>query len=235
MIIGVDYYPEHWDKEMWITDAELMAKTGIKLVRLGEFAWCRLEPEDSRFDFGWLDEAIGIFSERGIDVVLGTPTNCPPRWLCEQHPSVVPTGRNGSPNPIGIRGHRCVNDPVFLGYAQRIVAEMAEHYKDNKSVVAWQIDNELEANFCFCPTCNEKHREWLKSKYGTLQALNKAYGNVVWSGEYSSWEQIDQPYGDYNHVFVVIFAWGIYFRISSACILQKRTVSSDALRLKSSI
>lgn len=198
MIIGVDYYPEHWDKSMWISDAELMAKTGVKLVRMGEFAWCRLEPGDGRFDFSWLDEIISIFQERGIDVVLGTPTNCPPRWLCEKHPSVVPTGRDGRRNPIGIRGHRCVNDPVFLGYARRIITEMAIHYKDNAAVAAWQIDNELEANFCFCPVCIEKHREWLKKKYGTIQALNKAYGNVVWSGEYSAWEQIDPPYGDYN-------------------------------------
>lgn len=198
MIIGVDYYPEHWDSSMWISDADLMAKTGVKLVRLGEFAWCRFEPEDGRFDFSWLDKVIELFSERRIDVVLGTPTNCPPRWLCEKHPSITPVGRDGKHNPIGIRGHRCINDPVFLGYAQRIVTEMAKHYKDSKAVVAWQIDNELEANFCFCPTCNRKHREWLKEKYGTLEALNKAYGNVVWSGEYSSWEQIDPPYGDYS-------------------------------------
>lgn len=198
MIIGVDYYPEHWDPSMWVPDADLMAKTGVKLVRMGEFAWCRFEPEDGSFDFSWMDEVIDIFSERGIDVVLGTPTNCPPRWLCEKHPCVTPTGRDGKHNPIGIRGHRCVNDPVFLDYAKRLITEMAKHYKDNKSVVAWQIDNELEANFCFCPTCNEKHRKWLKAKYGTLEALNKAYGNVVWSGEYSSWEQIDPPYGDYN-------------------------------------
>lgn len=202
MIIGVDYYPEHWDKSMWRSDAELMAKTGVKLVRMGEFAWCRLEPEDGRFDFSWLDEIIRIFSELGIDVVLGTPTNCPPRWLCEKHPSVIPWGRDGKPNPIGIRGHRCVNDSIFLKYAKRIVSEMAEHYKDNKSVTAWQIDNELEANFCFCPTCVEKHREWLKAKYGTIEALNAAYGNVVWSGEYSSWEQIDPPYGDYNRAWL---------------------------------
>lgn len=202
MIIGVDYYPEHWDKSMWRSDAELMAETGVKLVRMGEFAWCRLEPEDGRFDFSWLDEMISIFSGVGIDVVLGTPTNCPPRWLCEKHPSVVPWGRDGKPNPIGIRGHRCVNDPVFLKYAKRIISEMAEHYKDNKSVTAWQIDNELEANFCFCPTCAERHREWLRAKYGTIEALNGAYGNVVWSGEYSSWEQIDPPYGNYNHAWL---------------------------------
>lgn len=198
MRIGVDYYPEHWDKDMWKSDVRLMAETGVKIVRLAEFAWCRLEPADGVFDFVWLDEAIRLFADNGIEVIIGTPTNCPPRWLCEKHPEILPVGDNGRTNPIGIRGHRCYNSPALREYAGRIVAKLAEHYKDFSNVTAWQLDNELEANICFCDTCNKKHREWLKRKYDTLEALNKAYGNVVWSGEYQSWEQIDPPYGGYN-------------------------------------
>ena len=198
MRIGVDYYPEHWDRKMWSEDARLMAETGVKLVRLAEFAWCRLEPSDGVFDFDWLDDAVRIFADHGIDVVIGTPTNCPPRWLCEKHPDILPVGDNGKTNPIGIRGHRCMNSPVFREYAGRIVDRLAEHYSNFGNVIAWQIDNELEANICYCETCTDKHREWLKNKYGTIEALNRAYGNVVWSGEYSSWEQVDPPYGGYN-------------------------------------
>lgn len=198
MRIGVDYYPEHWDESMWEQDAVLMAETGVQLVRMAEFAWCRLEPADGQFDFAWLDKAVGIFTSHGIDVVLGTPTNCPPRWLCAAHPEILPVGNDGRTNPIGIRGHRCYNSPTFRRYAERIIRKMAAHYRDNKAVIAWQIDNELEANICYCDTCNEKHRAWLKAKYGTIDALNKAYGNVVWSGEYSDWQQIDPPYGGYN-------------------------------------
>ena len=198
MRIGVDYYPEHWDKEMWKSDVRLMAETGVKIVRLAEFAWCRLEPADGVFDFVWLDEAIRLFADNGIEVIIGTPTNCPPRWLCEKHPEILPVGDNGRTNPIGIRGHRCYNSPALREYAGRIVAKLAEHYKDFPNVTAWQLDNELEANICFCDTCNKKHREWLKRKYGTLGALNKAYGSIVWSGEYQSWEQIDPPYGGYS-------------------------------------
>ena len=183
---------------MWKSDVRLMAETGVKIVRLAEFAWCRLEPADGVFDFVWLDEAIRLFADNGIEVIIGTPTNCPPRWLCEKHPEILPVGDNGRTNPIGIRGHRCYNSPALREYAGRIVAKLAEHYKDFPNVTAWQLDNELEANICFCDTCNKKHREWLKRKYGTLGALNKAYGNIVWSGEYQSWEQIDPPYGGYN-------------------------------------
>ncbi len=198
MRIGVDYYPEHWDKELWAQDAQLMAQTGVSLVRLAEFAWCRLEPSDNRFDFTWLDEAIDCFASNGIDIVLGTPTNCPPRWLLEKHPQIIPVGRDGRPQATGIRGHRCLNNPLLRKYSERIVKKLAGHYKDNKNVIAWQIDNELEAHLCFCETCNNRHREWLRSKYGTIENLNEAYGTVVWSNEYSSFDRIEPPYGDYN-------------------------------------
>lgn len=197
MIIGVDYYPEHWGKELWVPDADLMQKTGVKLVRMAEFAWSRLEPREGEYAFGWLDEIIGIFKERGIKVILGTPTNCPPRWLVEKYPDAVPVGRDGRVSPIGIRGHRCYNHPGFLRRAGEIIERMTKRYAREETVVAWQIDNELEANFCFCRRCTEKYRAWLKKKYGDLDTINRLYGNEVWSGEYSSWEQIDPPLGTY--------------------------------------
>ncbi|MBQ9119833.1 MAG: beta-galactosidase [Lachnospiraceae bacterium] len=202
MRIGVDYYPEHWDKSLWRADADLMKETGVKVVRMSEFAWCRLEPQEGVFDFTWLDEIIEIFEERGIDIVLCTPTNCPPLWFYEKYPDAVQTERDGRKTATGIRGHRCLNSPEFLNYSDRIVDKMTKRYAAHKSVIAWQIDNELEANFCFCETCVGKYRSWLKDKYGTLERLNKAYGNDVWSGEYSSWEQIKPPYGHYPQAWL---------------------------------
>lgn len=197
MIIGVDYYPEHWDKSLWKADADLMRESGVKIVRLAEFAWCRLEPQEGNFDFSWLDEIIGILSERDIKIVLCTPTNCPPMWFYEKYPDAVQTEKDGRKTNTGIRGHRCINNADFLRYAERIIDTMTKRYADNKAIIAWQIDNELEANFCFCETCIGKYRSWLKARYTTVDAVNKAYGNNMWSGEYSSWEQIKPPFGSY--------------------------------------
>ncbi len=202
MRIGVDYYPEHWDKTLWVSDADLMQSTGVKIVRMGEFAWSRLEPREGEFRFEWLDEMIQLLSDRGISVVLGTPTSCPPLWLYEKYPDAVQVGKDGKRIATGIRGHRCYNSPSFLKYAKRIVDEMTRHYADNKSVIAWQIDNELEANFCFCEHCIDKYRAWMKSKYGSLDEINAKYGNNMWSGEYSSWEQIKPPYGTYPNAWL---------------------------------
>lgn len=198
MRIGVDYYPEHWERPLWEQDADLMHKTGVGIVRLAEFSWSKLEPEEGRYDFAWLDEAIEVFARRGIDIVLCTPTNCAPLWLYEKYPETVQVGRNGRRIATGVRGHRCYNSPVFREKAEAVITEMAKRYARNKAVIAWQIDNELEANFCCCGYCADAFRKWMKDRYGTLEAVNRAHGNNVWSGEYSKWSQITPPFGDYQ-------------------------------------
>ena len=230
MFVGVDYYPEHWDRSIWANDADLMQKTGVKLVRLAEFAWCRMEPREGEFDFAWLDEAISLFEERGIKVMLCTPTSCPPLWMYEKHPDAVMTERDGSPTRLGIRSHRCINHPDGLFYMKRIIEKMTKHYADNKTVVAWQIDNELEAYFCCCDNCTAKFRRWLQEKYGTLEALNRAYGNVVWSGEYSSWTQIQPPLGSYpdawrNPAFMLDFS-----RFASDNVIDFSNMQAEIIR-----
>ena len=161
MKVGVVYYPEHWDRELWEKDADLMVETGVKIVRLAEFAWSRLEPVEGQYNFTWLDEAVEIFAQRGIEVILGTPTNCPPLWLYEKYPDAILCDEHGNKVTIGVRGHRCYNSHSLIKKTIQIVTEMAKHYKDNKAVVSWQIDNELEANHCTCPVCTDKFRNWI--------------------------------------------------------------------------
>jgi beta-galactosidase len=85
-VLGVCYYPEHWPEATWPEDARRMAELGITYVRIGEFAWSRMEPARGRFDWGWLDRAIDTLGRPGLKVVLGTPTSTPPKWLVDQHP-----------------------------------------------------------------------------------------------------------------------------------------------------
>lgn len=208
MRIGVDYYPEHWDETLWEADADLMKNSGVKLVRVAEFAWSRMEPEEGVFDFSWLDRVIALFQERGIDVVLCTPTSCPPLWLYEKHPDTLQVGRDGKRQMPFIRGHRCYNSPVYRSYTEKIIRRMGEHYRDTPNIAAWQIDNEVDAPYCCCQVCAGKFREWLKNRYGSLNAVNRAYHNEVWSGSYSEWQQIQPPLGgwplnQYNPAFLL--------------------------------
>lgn len=193
MIIGVDYYPEQWDSVLWEKDLRMMAQTGVRIVRIGEFSWSRLEPREGEYCFDWLDEVLKICASVGLGVIMGIPTNCPPLWLYEKHPEIVRVGEDGVPVQTGIRGHRCINSPVFIDYAKRITSQIVRRYNANRSIVAWQIDNELEAYSCTCPVCQEKFRSWLMDKYGDIGTVNRTFGNVVWSGEYSSPTQIMPP------------------------------------------
>ncbi len=197
MRVGVDYYPEHWDRSMWTKDADMMAAAGVKIVRLAEFAWSLMEPEENVFDFEWLDEIIAILTKREMKIVLCTPTNCPPLWLYEKYPEAIQTGADGRPVSIGIRGHRCYRSPRFLQRVRIMINRMAEHYEDNTHIIAWQIDNELEANFCRCVYCSSAFREYVKDKYKTLENVNRTYGTAVWSGSFSSWSQVKPPMGSH--------------------------------------
>ena len=188
--IGIDYYPEQWDKSLWETDAADMERLGIKTARIGEFAWCRMEPREGEFDFKWLDEAVATLYRHGIKVILGTPTNCPPLWMFQKYPETLQCDREGNRVHPGIRGHRCMTNPTFRKFAARIVEKMAERYAGRDEIYAWQIDNELESNHCTCSSCADSFRQWLKNKYQTLDCLNQAWQTITWGQEVSDWSQI---------------------------------------------
>jgi beta-galactosidase len=195
MKVGVDYYPEHWDRSLWEQDAQRMQEAGITIVRLAEFAWSRLEPTEGLFDFDWLDEAISVFERHGIDVVLGTPTATPPVWLTHCYPDVLPVDNKGHAHYPGVRLHRCYNSPSLRQYGERIIDRLTRRYGAHPAVIGWQTDNELAANDCHCEHCTRGFRSWLRAKYETLDNLNREWGTVVWSGEYSDWMQVRTPLG----------------------------------------
>ncbi len=193
MKIGIDYYPEQWDSSLWEKDAEMMAESGIKVVRLAEFAWSLIEPQENEFDFGWLDKVISILTSHGMEIILCTPTACPPLWMYDKYPDIYRKNYDEKCEPIGIRGHRCINSPNLIHRTKIYIDRICHHYKDNKAIIAWQIDNELESNFCRCKRCTEAFTSYIKAKYKSLDALNSAYGTAVWNGIYNSWEQVKPP------------------------------------------
>jgi beta-galactosidase len=194
MNIGVDYYPEHWDESRWPVDAKLMREAGITFVRLAEFSWCKLEPTEGNYDFSWLDRALAVLHKEGIKSVLGTPTATPPAWLHERYPEIYPADAKKYRLGFGTRLQRCLNNEDMRRYSRLITETMAKHYAKNPAVAGWQTDNEFEGNLCYCETCAAKFREWLREKYGSLEALNEAWGTIFWSQEYSGWSQIPLPW-----------------------------------------
>ncbi len=200
MFLGMAYHPEYWPSERWPIDAKLMREANIQVVRTGEFSWDRFEPSEGQFDFSWMDVAVNILANEGIKTIMCTPTAAPPSWLMHQHPEIQPIDANGLiSRRTGRRRHYCCNVPAFQEATRRIVTAMAEHYGSNPNIVGWQIDNELadiywlDKGRCYCESCRKGFIAWIKAKYDTLDALNKAWGTVFWSQEYTDWDQMVLP------------------------------------------
>nr|WP_319384005.1 beta-galactosidase [uncultured Roseibium sp.] len=194
--LGTCYYPEHWPEEMWEADARRMVDAGLTWVRIGEFAWSRLEPAPGDLRFEWLDRALDVLGKAGLKVVLGTPTATPPRWVVSKHPGMVALDADGKERGFGSRRHYCFSHAGYREECDRIVRLFAERYGRNSHVGAWQTDNEYgchDTTLSYSAAALAAFRTWLENRYGTIEALNRAWGNVFWSMDYGAFDEIGLP------------------------------------------
>jgi beta-galactosidase len=198
MHLGVCYYPEHWPEAMWTDDAARMKALGIERVRIAEFAWSRIEPAPGEYQWGWLDRAIDVIAAAGLKVVMCTPTATPPKWLIDRHPDILPVGADGRVRGFGSRRHYDFSSPSYFEASKKICTAVAERYGKHPAVAFWQTDNEYGCHntvVSYSPAAAQRFRAWLKQRYGTIDALNTAWGTVFWSMEYRSFDEIDPPIG----------------------------------------
>ena len=193
--MGTCYYPEHWDKSMWEEDMKRMLKAGIEVIRIAEFAWSKLEPEEGRFTFTFFDEVLEVAKKVGMKVIFSTPTATPPAWLTEKYPEVLNATVEGILFRHGARRHYNYNSPKYLELTARIVEESAKHYASHPSIIGWQIDNEIncQVDQFYSESDDIAFRDFVKKKYKSLDALNHAWGTVFWNQEYTHWEQVHMP------------------------------------------
>ena len=194
--LGTCYYPEHWPRDQWEIDAQMMVEAGLTWVRIGEFAWSRLEPVEGTYDFAWLDDAIDVLGRAGLKVVLGTPTATPPIWMVQKFPDMLAYGPDGVVRKFGSRRHYCFSHEGYKSECARITTVLGARYGRNPYVEAWQTDNEYgchETARSYSPAALAAFRIWLAKRYGTIAALNTAWGNVFWSMEYATFDDVDLP------------------------------------------
>ncbi len=196
MRTGVCYFPEHWPRERWAEDVEAMADAGMEYVRLAEFSWSVLEPERGDLRFEWLDEAVELIGDHGMQAVLCTPTATPPKWLVDERPEIRQEDPDGTVREHGSRRHYCFNSPAYREETERIVRAVTERYPDSPHVAGWQTDNEFGCHRtvrCYCDDCAAAFRDWLRDRHGDVETLNEAWGNRFWSQAYDSFEAVDPP------------------------------------------
>jgi beta-galactosidase len=199
LLLGTAWYPEQWSESRWEEDLRLMEAAGIRMVRVAEFAWSRLEPREGAYDFDWLERAISLAAKHHIVTVLGTPTATPPAWLTQAHPETLRMEESGRRATHGGRAHGNVTSPLYRQYCAKIARAMGQRFGHNPNVVGWQIDNEYcYALMSFDDAAKADFQAFLKSKYQTLDALNDAWTTAYWSQTYFAWDQIPIPIGGHN-------------------------------------
>ena len=192
LTMGVCYYPEHWDKALWADDLRRMEGYGIRIIRIGEFAWSLFEPEEGRFCFDLFDDFLALAEKTSIRVIMGTPTATPPAWLTERYPETLNASVDGTLYRHGMRRHYNYTSAKYQELTERIVTEMAKHFGHHAAVCGWQVDNELncETNDFFAESDHAAFRAYVRDKYQTLERLNEAWGTTFWSQTYTDWSQI---------------------------------------------
>ena len=189
LAVGVSWYPEQWTEDRWAVDLAMMRKAGFNTVRIGEFAWSRMEPQEGKFDFTWLDRAIDAAAKHGMMVVLGTPTAAPPAWLTQAYPDVLRIDEDGKRAGHGGRRHFSFASARYRDFARTIATEMARHYGHDRRIVGWQIDNEI-GPASFDPEAVARWHAFLKGRYGTIETLNQRWATEYWSQHYDSFDQV---------------------------------------------
>ena len=230
---GGDYNPEQWPEAVWAQDVALMKEAGVNLVSIGIFSWSLLEPREGEFDFGWMDRLFELLHAAGIRIDLGTPTASPPAWFFHTYPQARVVNREGVPLGFGSRGMVSPSSPDYRRLSTRIARELARRYGGHPALALWHVHNEYGApvSECYSPTSSAAFRRWLAERYGSLGALNEAWGTAFWGQRYGEWDHISAPAAAPS---VVNPAQRLDFaRYTSDALLECFIAERDAIRAES--
>lgn len=193
--LGANYYPEDWDERELDGDIAKMKECGFNVVRIGEFAWKKDEPEEGKIDLSWLHRVVDRMKEAGIGVIMGTPTATPPQWFYRKYPEAAMLNDKGIRRSHGGRRHCCSCNPDYLRHSRIIVEQIAREFGEDEGIVGWQIDNEIyvKSDECLCPHCMASFHRFLKEKYGTVEEMNRQWNLNLFSQAYDSFEDVPAP------------------------------------------
>ena len=190
VLYGASYYHEYMPYERLDKDVALMHDAGLNVVRMGESTWSLWEPEDGKFEYAWMDRVVDAMGKAGIKVILGTPTYSIPAWMAHQHPEILAVYPDGRKNSYGMRQNMDTDSPAYRFYAERLIRHIVAHYKDNPTVIGWQLDNETSSYDAANPDVFIGFQHYLEKKFVTPEALSKAWFLNYWGENLHTWEDL---------------------------------------------
>lgn len=191
-LYGGDYNPDQWPREVWQDDIVKMKALGANAATVPVFSWAHLQPAEDNYNFKWLDEVLHLLIHNSINLILATPTAAHPAWMSRKYPEVLRADMHGLRRTHGARSNYCPNSPIYRKHAARMAAKMAERYASLPNLVLWHIGNEY-GSYCYCDTCRAAFQAWLKQRYGSLDALNRAWYTPFWGHTLYAWEEVEVP------------------------------------------
>lgn len=224
---GVAYYPESWPRENVQEDIRHMHNLNMNVVRMAEFAWSTMEPQEGQYEFDWLHSIIEELHASGIDVILGTPTATPPVWMWEKYPDIALVDDEGLHTMHGARRNTNYNSPNYRKKSIEIIEKMAAEFGSKPGVIAWQTDNEFHPNPDYSQSTREKWHQWLKKKYNTIDNLNQLWANELWSQTYQDFDQIPMPVSRIWHHMSLRFDWQ---QFNSDMVVEYQELQLKAIR-----
>lgn len=189
---GGDYNPDQWPEEIWKEDMELFKKANINIITIPVFSWAKLQPSENKYDFEWLDKILDLAYENGIHICLATSTAAQPAWMSKKYPEILPVDIEGRKRTHGARVNFCPNSGIYRKFSKELVKKLAERYKNHPGLLVWHIGNEY-GNYCYCDNCAEEFRNWTKSRYKTIEELNKRWYLSFWGHTIYDWDEIVPP------------------------------------------
>ena len=198
VLFGAAYYHEYQPSPRLDTDLDLMVEAGFSVIRVGESVWTTWEPEEGRFDLEWLAPILDGAAQRGISVILGTPTYAAPPWLARRYPEIAGETGTGKRMPWGGRQEIDYTHPAFKFHAERVIRKILGRYADHPAVIGFQVDNEPGMLLFHNHGVFQRFVDELRQTYGDVETLNEAWGLVYWSHKLSTWADLWTPDGNWQ-------------------------------------
>jgi len=227
---GAAYYPETWPESEIDKDIERMKELNMNVMRMAEFSWSKMEPEEGKYEFEWLHKIVDKLHANGIDVVLGTPTATPPAWMWEKYPEIARVDDEGLKTIHGARRSCSFTSAIYREKSVQIVEQMAKEFGNKPGVIGWQTDNEFHASADYSRETELIWHAWLREKYKTIDNLNQLWATDLWSQTYDKFEQIPMPVSRMWHHPSLQLDWK---RFNSEMVVEYQQLQLDAIRKRS--
>lgn len=208
VLFGAAYYHEYQPYERLVADLDLMQAASFSVIRVGESVWSTWEPEDGVFNLDWLQPILDAAHDRGIHVIVGTPSYAVPPWLRRKYPETTAQRATGQPIPYGHRQNADFTHPAFRHLVERMVRRIVARYADHPAVIGWQVDNEPGIELLHNPAVFAGFVDHLRTQYGDVQTLNERWGLTYWSHRIARWDELWTPDGNTDPPYAL--AWRRY-------------------------